>query len=68
MSLKQNLDIRQCAEESAVMMWQIAGGLGIADTTLSRWMRQELPSDTKQRIYEIINRIVKEREEETACS
>lgn len=66
--MKQNLDIRRCAGENAVMMWQIAGGLGIADTTLSRWMRQELPPETKQRIYEIINRIVKEREEETACS
>ena len=66
--MKKNLDVRQKAEENAVMMWQIAEGLGIADTTLSKKMRRELPQETKQRIYEIIDQIVRERKEEQACS
>ena len=66
--MKKNLDIRQRAKENAVMMWQIAEGLGITDTTLSKKMRRELPQETKQRIYEIIDQIVRERKEEQACS
>lgn len=66
--MTRNTDVRQAIKGNAVLMWQIAEGLGMADSSLSRKMRQELPPETKQRIYEIIDRIVKEREEEMACS
>lgn len=61
--MKYNLDIRQRAEENAVMLWQVADGLGVADATLSRWLRKELPSETKQKVFAIIDRIAKDREE-----
>lgn len=56
----KNIDIRERATIAGVKMWQIAEGLGIADTTLCRKMRKELPADEKERIYLIIEKLSKE--------
>ena len=57
--MQKNLDIRQRAADNAVLLWQIADNLGVADATFSRWLRKELPPETKQRIFEIIDKIAK---------
>ena len=62
--MKANADIRRKTEEKAVLLWQIADALGIADATLSRWLRKELPQETKQKIFAIIDQIANDREEE----
>lgn len=48
---RPNEDIREAARKANVYLWQIAKGLGIADTTLSRWLREELPAEIKEKIY-----------------
>jgi hypothetical protein len=40
------------------MLWQIADKLQIADTTLSKRLRRELPEDTKQEMLEAIKQIL----------
>ena len=36
--------------------WQLADLLGVAESTLYRWFRHELPEDEKQRILEVIRK------------
>lgn len=55
-----NLDIRAAAVSSGVRLWRVADALGIADASLSRKLRRELPEDEKEKILSIINRLAKE--------
>lgn len=56
-----NLDIRNAAKAANVHLWQIAEGLGLADTSFSRKLRHELPETEKERIYAIIEDLRKEK-------
>lgn len=38
-----NLDIRAAAVSAGVRLWRVADALGIADASLSRKLRKELP-------------------------
>ena len=55
-----NQDIRRSAAGAGVRLWQIAEELGIADCSLSRKLRKELPQEEKKRILAIIERLSKE--------
>ena len=57
-----NEALRRLAAGNGVKLWQVAEALGIADTSLSRKMRRELPPDEKERIVRIIREISKEAE------
>ena len=59
---KQNMDIKLKAAGSGVPLWRIADQLGIADTSLSRKLRYELPEEEKQKIFCIIDKLAKEAE------
>ncbi len=55
-----NQDIRRTAAGAGVRLWQIAEELGIADCSLSRKLRKELPLEEKERIFDIIKQLSKE--------
>ena len=55
-----NLDIRANAVRCGVKLWQVADELGIADTSLSRKLRRELPPDERDKILSIIDKLAKE--------
>ncbi len=55
-----NQDIRRTAAGAGVKLWQIAEALEIADCSLSRKLRRELPAEEKERIFAIIDRLAKE--------
>lgn len=55
--MTMNQDIRQAAAGAGVKLWQVADALGIADCSLSRKLRKELPADEKERIFAIINKL-----------
>ena len=55
-----NQDIRRTAAGAGVKLWQIADALGIADCSLSRKLRKELPRAEKERIFEIIKNLSQE--------
>lgn len=57
-----NADIKEKAAASNVRLWQIADALGIADTTLSKKLRKELPENEKERIFTIIENLSKEED------
>ena len=55
-----NQDIRRTAPWAGVKLWQIADTLGIADCSLSRKLRKELPQEEKDRIFGIIRELSQE--------
>lgn len=55
-----NQDIRRTAAGAGVKLWQIAEALGIADCSLSRKLRRELPPEEKEKIFGIIRELSKE--------
>lgn len=53
----KNIDIREYAKKKGVKLWEIASALHINDGNFSRKLRQELPNEMKQQIFQIIDRI-----------
>lgn len=53
----KNIDIREYAKKKGVKLWQIARALHINDGNFSRKLRQELPNEMKQKIFQIIDQI-----------
>lgn len=49
-----NEDIRNRAAAAGVTLWKVAEKAGIADTTLSKWMRTELPRMDPRRVRLLI--------------
>lgn len=50
----KNLDIREALKSANMRHWVLADELGIDESTLTRWLRHELPTDKKERIMKII--------------
>lgn len=61
-----NKDIKVKARKSGVLIWEIADRLGIADTTMSRKLRRELPDSEKQEIFKIIDELAAEKQASNA--
>lgn len=55
--MKANSDIRTAAKENGVFLWEVAHHIGIADTTLNRRMRNELPASEKAVIFTAISEL-----------
>lgn len=56
----KNKDIREAIAKSGLKYWQVAERLGIADGTLSRKLRKELPAGEKNAIFAVIDELKKE--------
>ncbi len=56
----KNRDIRNAAAGNGVFLWQVADVLGIADSSFSRKLRNELSAEEKQKILAIITQLAKE--------
>ncbi len=52
-----NEEIRRAAAGAGVRLWQVADALGIADCSLSRKLRKELPQAEKEKIFAIIRNV-----------
>ena len=55
-----NQDVRRAAAGAGIKLWQIADALGIADCSLSRKLRKELPQEEKEKIFSIIQQLTEE--------
>lgn len=56
-----NLEIRETAKASGVMLWEIAEKYGVSDSNFSRKMRRELPEQEKTKIFAIIQDIAEKK-------
>ena len=61
--MKPNQDIRNAVEENGFKLWELAEALGLSsDAALSRKLRRELPTDQKEHIFRVIDRMVERRQ------
>ena len=56
-----NKDVREYAKRKNVKLWRIANKLGVNDGNFSRKLRRELPEETKQQIFEIIDNLARDQ-------
>lgn len=56
----KNQEIRRAAAGAGVKLWQVAEALGIADCSLSRKLRRELPPEEKGKILSIVRELAQE--------
>lgn len=56
-----NKDIREYAKRKNVKLWRVANKLGVNDGNFSRKLRRELPEETKQQIFEIIDNLARDQ-------
>jgi len=52
-----NLEVRELIERKRVAYYEVANQLGINVSTLSRWLRDELPEDKKAKVLKAIRSI-----------
>lgn len=57
-----NMEIREAAKRAGVKLWEVAEYCGVVDSTFSRHMRRELPSEKRQDIMKAIQEIAARRE------
>jgi len=50
----ENLEIRRKLKEAGLYQWMLAESMGIAEQTLVRKLRRELPEAEKQKILAIV--------------
>lgn len=58
--VRANQDIRKAAQEKRVFLWQIADRYQISDTSFTKMLRKELPSEKKKQIMSIINDLARQ--------
>ena len=63
MAKVNNIEIRRAITENRLYYYEVAEALGINDGNLSRKLRKELPQEEKEKILEIIDRLVHESQE-----
>lgn len=56
-----NYDIKETAKKAGIKLWQIADRLGINDGNFSRKLRKELNPEEKQKIFDIIAELQREK-------
>lgn len=60
MTKLKNNDVRDMAKKANVRMWEVARAMGCSDNTLTRLLRDELPTEQKKEIISLISRIAQE--------
>lgn len=62
----KNIEIRNEAAKNGLRLWEVAEALGITDSTFSRKLRRELPSEQRDHILRMIGKIAERRAEREA--
>lgn len=59
---KANQDIRKRIESNGIYYWQVAEGLNMTDGNFSRLLRKELPEERKERVFNVIDSLIAEKD------
>ena len=52
-----NREIRTAAKRERIPLWAVADELGISESTMTRWLRHELPDTEREKLLQIIARL-----------
>jgi len=58
--MKANRELREFMVLRGVKQWEVADALGIAESTMTKWMRRELSEEVRRRAFEAIEKLSKE--------
>lgn len=58
MSITVNNALRLRMKRGGVYYWMVAKELGIAESTLIRWLRTDLTGDRKKQVNEAVDRLI----------
>ncbi len=58
-----NQEIREKIDKCGIRQFEVAAACGVSEFTFSRWLREELPPDKKERVEIAIEKIIKEKYE-----
>ena len=57
-----NSELRKAARSCGVPLWMLAAELGISEPTMTRRLRQELPTKEREKLLSIVVDIAKRKE------
>lgn len=58
----ENMEIRREAAKNDLRLWEVAEACGVTDSTFSRKLRRELPSDQRDHILRVIANLAEKKE------
>lgn len=61
--MKKNEELRTSIKDADLKMWQVADKLNLNDGNFSRKLRKEFSETEKKKVYEVIQTLLKERED-----
>lgn len=64
--MKANYDIRSECHKYNIKLWELAEWIGVSESTMTRKLRQELPSEQKDHILSMILKLAEHKEEQEA--
>lgn len=59
----ENMEIRREAERNGLKLWEVAEVCGVTDSTFSRKLRRELPSEQRDHILSMIRKLAEHKAE-----
>lgn len=62
----ENMEIRREAERNGLKLWEVAEVCGVTDSTFSRKLRRELPSEQRDHILSMIRKLAEHKAEREA--
>lgn len=62
----ENMEIRRAAARNGLKLWEVAEACGVTDSTFSRKLRRELPSEQREHILNTIRNLAEHKAERAA--
>lgn len=62
----ENMEIRREAARNGLKLWEVAEACGVTDSTFSRKLRRELPSEQRDHILNMIRKLAEHKAEQEA--
>lgn len=62
----ENMEIRRAAARNGPKLWEVAEACGVTDSTFSRKLRRELPSEQREHILNTIRNLAEHKAERAA--
>ena len=61
-----NSEIRSECRKHSIKLWELAGWIGVSESTMTRKLRQELPSEQRDHILNMIYKLAEHKAEKEA--
>ncbi len=56
-----NTEIKRAIKEKGLKQWEVAEALGVAETTLTRWLRKDPEPEKEAEIFNAIHKLAEDK-------